>query len=135
MHVLALVLAVSLSSAAFVQPSVKAVSASVVADQASPTMATALVILENGTMYDVYVVGAGADVAESVELREKVKGATSAATVKEAPVPAFGQLEMSADGVHLALINLKRPLKAGEMIPLTLAIDNGVTLTIQAVVR
>jgi copper(I)-binding protein len=70
-----------------------------------------------------------------VEIRDKPRGATVPAAVKEVAVPAFGQLDMSADGVHLAISNLKRPLKTGEFIPLSLVIDNGVTLTIQAVVK
>ena len=134
MHVLAVVVGMFLS-AAVAQPAVKAATAFVVTDGASPTTATALVTVENGTMYDVYLVGAAADVADVVEIRQKPQGSEAAAAVKEVPVPAFGQLDMSADGVHLALIKLKRPLKAGESIPLSLVMDSGVTLTVQAVVK
>ncbi len=134
MHVLAALLAVFVSGA-LAQPSVRASSASVVTHGASPTTATAVVTVENGTMYDVYLVGAATEVAEVVEIREKPRGTAAATAVKEVPVPAFGQLDMSADGVHLAISKLKRPLKTGESIPLSLVIDNGVTLTVQAVVK
>jgi copper(I)-binding protein len=134
MHVLAALLAIFVSGAV-AQPSVRAISASVVTDDVSPTTATAVVIVENGTMYDVYLVGATTEIAEVIEIREKARGAAIATPVKEVPVPAFGQLDMSAEGVHLAISNLKRPLKTGEFIPLSLVIDNGVTLTVQAVVK
>src|SRR5688572_23509648 len=111
MHLLAVVVAASFS-VALAQPSVRAVDASVVLAETAKA-ATALVVVENGTMYDVYLTGATTEIAESIEIREKPKGAAAAA-VKEVPVPAFGRLEMSSDGVHLALVNLKRPLKAGE---------------------
>jgi periplasmic copper chaperone A len=134
MHVLAALLAIWVS-VAVAQPSVRASSASVVTDDASPTTATAVVIVENGTMYDVYLVSAATEVAEVVEIREKSRGAAVATAVKEVPVPAFSQLDMSAEGVHLAISKLKRPLKTGESIPLSLVIDNGATLTVQAVVK
>ena len=35
-------------------------------------------------------------------------------------VPVGGSIEMSAGGIHLMLIGLKRPLKAGEQFPLRL---------------
>jgi copper(I)-binding protein len=134
MHVLAALLALVLGGTV-AQPAVKATSAVVIPDGTNPTTATAIATIENGTMYDVYLVGASTDAAEAVEIREKPRGATVATAVKEVPVPAFGQLDMSAEGVHLAISKLERPLKTGESILLSLVIDNGATLTVQAVVK
>jgi len=117
------------------QPVVKATAASIVTNATSPATATALVTLENGTMYDVYLISATTDVAEAIEIRQKPQGAGAAALVKEVAVPSFGQLEMAAEGVHLALVRLKRRLEAGESIPLSLVLDNGTAVSVQAVVK
>ncbi|MBA3269472.1 MAG: copper chaperone PCu(A)C [Acidobacteria bacterium] len=131
----AVLLGVFLTTASLGQVTIRALAGSVVVDRASPTMATAMVVVENGTMYDVYLVGAAAEVAGAVEIRETPRGASAATVVKEVAVPAFGQLEMSHDGVHLVFKKLKRPLKSGESVPLSLFADNGLTLTVQVVVK
>lgn len=98
--------------------------------------ATAFAVVENTTMYDVYLTAATADVAGKVEYREMGPGGV---TKPEAPkfvtVPAFGSLSLEPKGVHLLLMDLKRPLKEGDMVSLTLTTDGGVVLKVAAVVR
>jgi copper(I)-binding protein len=95
---------------------------------------SAFVTVQNGTMYDVYAVGAQSDVAGVVELRQASKG--GAATVaKEVTVPAFDRLDMSPDGVYIHLGQLKRPLKPGETVDLSILIDNGGALAVTATVK
>lgn len=133
MHLFVVFLLMVFEATSAAQPTVRTLSGSIHLE--SPTTASATVVVENGTMYDVYLVGATSEVAGAIEFREKARGAATPVTVKEVPVPAFGRLEMSAESVHLALLDLKRPIKLGETIPLTLATDNGVTLTVAAVVK
>jgi copper(I)-binding protein len=85
-------------------------------------------------MYDVYVVGVATDAAGLAELRQAVRG-DKPAILKEAMVPAFGQLDMSAEGIHIYLAELKRPLKPGETVNLSLTLDNGEALMAAAVVK
>jgi copper(I)-binding protein len=119
------------SVAAF-QPTVSATQAWI---QASPTSETiGFVTVDNGTMYDVYIVGVQTEVA-AIELRDTPKGATVPATVKEATVPAFGRLEMSPHGVHLQLKGLKQPLVAGQTVNLVVHTDGGEQLSIAATVK
>jgi periplasmic copper chaperone A len=101
------------------------------AGAAAPALAFAVV--ENGTMYDVYLVRAESDASGTLTLQETAGGKTG--VVKEVMVPAFGQLEMSPTGVHLLLSTVKRPLKSGETIPLTLYLDDGTAITAEAVVK
>jgi copper(I)-binding protein len=96
--------------------------------------AVAVVTVDNGTMYDVYVVGVATDAAGLAELRQAVRG-DKPAILKEAMVPAFGQLDMSAEGIHIYLAELKRPLKPGETVNLSLTLDNGEALMAAAVVK
>ena len=89
------------------------------------TGASAYVELKNPTMYDVYVVSATAEPwRRKVELRAGRRSrAADPAPVKEFPVPAYGSIEAAAAAPHLRLVDLKRPLKAGEMVELALTTD------------
>lgn len=50
-------------------------------------------------------------------------------------VPAGGKLVLKPSGDHLMLMGLKRPLKVGEQVALTLRASDGRTLTVKATVR
>ncbi len=100
---------------------------------AGETTANAFAVVRNPTMYDVYLVSAASDVAGKVEFRKTGDGEAKA--VPELTVPAYGKLTMGPDGVHLLLVELKRPLQEDESVPLTLTTDGNVKLRIQAVVR
>lgn len=94
------------------------------------TTAAAFAVVNNPTMYDVYLVSATTDVAEKVEFRQ-----TPDQSLKELTVPAYGAVAMGADGVHLLLTDLKRPLEENEHVSLTLETSDGITMTVSAVVR
>jgi periplasmic copper chaperone A len=96
----------------------------------------AFVVVENQTMYDVYVVSASTDVAETVRFFEPASNPNEEPTpVKEITAPAFGRVEMTPSGAHLRLIGLTRPLLPGETITLTLMTDGGIALQVPATVR
>jgi copper(I)-binding protein len=97
------------------------------------TSARAHVTIENGTMYEVYVVSATSDAAATTELTRATDGKAEA--VKEVPIPAFDRLEMSNDGVYLRLTGLTRALKAGDTITISLKTDSGEVLTVAAPVK
>ena len=100
------------------------------------TMTAAFAVVENPTMYDVYLVSATADVAGKVEFREKVNGNNAEAQVKKfVTVPAYGSVIMDPNGVYLVLMDLKRPLKETDPVSLTLTTDVGVALRVSASVR
>lgn len=85
--------------------------------------------VNNPTMYDIYVNNASSDVAGKIELRDGDK------TAKYLTVPSYGFLELKAGGPHLLLMDLKRPLKAGETIEISLETDAGIVLKIPAPVK
>lgn len=93
----------------------------------------AFVTVENGTMYDVYIVGAEAEIAGRVELRDA--GSGTPARIEEARVSAFDSLMMSPKGVHMVLADLKRALTPGETVSLVLSTDGGDRLSVAAVVK
>lgn len=104
------------------------------APAAGATDTLAFVTVDNGTMYEIYIVGAETDVADAVELRQTDAGG-KASVVKEVPVPSFDRLDMSAKGVHLRLAGLKKPLKAGDTVTLILLTDGGTALEVAASVK
>lgn len=100
------------------------------------TQAMAFVSIENPTMYGIYVVSATADAAGKVELRDGGQsGDARLKPVEFISVPAYESIDMKPDSVHLMLLGLKRPLKEGDKVALTLATDNAGTLEVVAVVR
>jgi copper(I)-binding protein len=94
----------------------------------------AFVAIENGTMYDIYLVGAESDAADVVELRQAVKGGTST-VAKDVTVPAFDRLNMSPEGVYVRLGGLKRPLKPGDAVTVSILVDNSAPLSVLATVK
>jgi periplasmic copper chaperone A len=99
---------------------------------AGATMAMAFVEIENPTMYDVYLTTGSTDVAGKVEFRDASKGTQAQEFVI---APAYGSLSMDQKGVHVALVDLKRPLKEGDKVSLTLANQDGLKLQVAAAVR
>ena len=100
------------------------------------TAASAFLSVDNPTMYDIFLASASADVAGKVEFRQAdANGTLKADAVKNVTVPAYGSLEMDPKGVQLVLSELKRPLKEGETVTLSLSILYGATLQVPATVK
>lgn len=113
---------------AHAQPAVTAADAWV-AESAADATAAAYLTITNPTMYDIYLVKVTSDVAGTIEFREGDK------TLKEITVPSYGYAELTATGPHLLLMDLRKPLQAGENVTLTLLTDGGITIVITAVVK
>ena len=124
------------SSALAGQKAVTASSAWIKAPGSADGTATAFLVVDNPTMYDVYLVSAATEVAEEVQFREPgAKGSADTQPVKEVTIPAYGKVELTPSGVHLTLGKLKRELKVGETITITLTTDSGGVLQVPAVVK
>jgi copper(I)-binding protein len=135
---IAAVLATALvsGSAAADQKSIAASEGWVKLPGAGDTSATAYVVIDNPTMYDIYIVSAASDAAADVEFRQKTAAADATAqSVKEIAASAYTKLELTTDGAHLILRNLKRALREGEIVTLTFTTDGGLVLQAPAVVR
>ena len=128
---LVLVLAASVSASQQAGPS--AADAWIVEPAAGDTSAVAYLTVNNPTMYDIYVMSATTTAAEKVELRQGSGAAAKAVT--SITVSSYGSAELKADSEHLVLVNLKRPLKAGDTVDLTLKTDGGVNIVVSAVVK
>lgn len=105
----------------------------IVEPAAGAKSADAFAVIENPSMYEVFVVSVTADAAGSADI---VDGPADAArTVRELSVPAYGRAELKPGAVRIRLKDLKQPLKAGDTVALTLTTDGGATMKVSAEVR
>lgn len=95
----------------------------------SGATANVYLVVNNPTMYDVYVMSATSDAAGKVELYSADK------PVDNLTVAAYGALELKSGGMFLRLSDLKRELKAGESVAVTLTTDGGVAIAATAIVK
>lgn len=100
---------------------------------AGATTTSAYAVIENPSMYEIYVVSVTTDAAGAADVASGPPDA--AKPVPELPVPAYGQAELKPGGVHIRLKDLKRPLKEGDSVELTLTTDGGVTIKVTAPVK
>jgi|ERR671925_251036 copper(I)-binding protein len=114
----------------------KVVSASkawIKAPAAGETTAIAFVVVDNPTMYDVYLVSASTDAAGKVQF-QKIVG-TNTEVIEHLTAPAYDSIEFKPGGNQLLLLDLKRPLKPGDKVWISLATDGGTTIEAEAEVR
>lgn len=75
----------------------------------------------------VTVVGGASPAAKIVEIHEMKHegGIMKMRAVRQLPVPAGQEVKLTPDGYHVMLMDLKAPLKAGDVLPLTLQYKDG----------
>jgi copper(I)-binding protein len=117
------------------QQDAAAVSAWIASPPAGQDWAAAYVEIENPTMYDLNIVSAEAAGAGRVELRGPAGDGAEPPVVKYFSVPAYGGNAAGPEAPHLRLLELQRPLRAGDTVELTLRTDSSVELAVQAEVR
>jgi len=84
------------------------------------------------------VVGASSPVSGRVEMHVTTRegDVMKMRQVESFEIPARGSFELKPGGAHLMLMDLQRPLKQGEKVPLTLRLEKGgelnVVLTVEA---
>ncbi len=109
-----------------VQPTPSAADATAVVSGATVAV---YAVINNPTMYDIYVTSATSDAAGKVEIYAGDK------PVSDATVSSYGSLELKAGGTFLRLSDLKREPKAGDAITVTMMTDGGVQIVATAVVK
>lgn len=100
---------------------------------AGATATSAYAVIENPSMYEIYVMSVTTDAAGAADVATGPPDAVK--PVPELSVPAYGQTELKPGGVHIRLTDLKRLLKEGDSVELTLTTDGGVTITVTAPVK
>lgn len=95
-----------------------------------------LTIVNSGSVSDD-LIAASSDAAGTVELHQSYEesGMMKMRPVPKLGVPAGGKLEMKPGGYHIMLLNLKRDLKAGQVINLTLVLQKAGRVAVKAKVK
>lgn len=91
------------------------------------TVSAAFMTLQNISAEPIAIVAASSDAADRAEIhnhRHTADGMRMEKVVR-LEVPARGQQVLQPGGYHLMLMGLKRPLKAGEQIGITLIDERG----------
>ncbi|MFB9992797.1 copper chaperone PCu(A)C [Deinococcus oregonensis] len=129
--------AASSSSSAAALP-LTAQNATIVAVPPGITETSVFMTLRNTGSRPVVLSGVTSSVAAHSMLmvtRRDAQGRTGMSETRTLTVPAGRTLTLGATGDHLMLMGLRRPLKVGERLPLTLRASDGRSLKVVAVVR
>lgn len=70
--------------------------------------------------------------AAEIHLMQHKNGVMSMEHVPELTIKGGESLRLSPDGYHIMLIGLKKPLKKGDIVPVTLGFKDGSTVVINA---
>ena len=94
-------------------------------------------VIHNYSAADDFLVGASADVAETVEIHEtSMAGDVMEMHMLPTVLLAAGEdVEFSTGGLHVMLFNLQRELKIGESIEITLHFQNSADLPLTVLVQ
>lgn len=93
---------------------------------------TAYATINNPGMYAIYLISGTSDVAGKVEFRDAGK---SNAVQEEVTVIAYESTYMNPKGVHMYLSDLKKELKEGDTVFITLKTEMGIPIEIEAKVK
>jgi copper(I)-binding protein len=102
------------------------------------SVAPIYMIVRNGSKQaDALIGGSAPGLAEKVELRGLVRGSFSMSVdaVEKINLPAGGQEHLKPHAAHLILVGLKKPLKRGEQLPLTLHFQNAGKVAVKIMVE
>lgn len=103
-----------------------------------PSMKTtaAYLTIENTTDAELVLQSASTIIAQTVQIHqmEQVGEVMKMKEVGELRIPVGGRAVLAPKGFHLMLIDLLRPLKEGETIPLVLNFTSGSSVKVDAVV-
>lgn len=101
----------------------------------------AFMTLTNTGSQDTALMAARSDISEVTELHTHIhdNGVMRMRPIEQIDLPAGEAVHLQPGGLHIMLINLKRPLKAGETVHLTLIFKDGsrrvITLPVRALNR
>ena len=129
---IAAALAAGLAAGVHAQEKLAAADAWIALPADGQTTAMVFATINNPGMYDVYIVSGTTEVAEKIELHDLKRGPGA---IDDVTLIHYDTTRLDATGKYLLLSGLKRPLKEGEKIKLTLKLDTSDTLEVEAAVK
>ena len=103
----------------------------------SQKITAAYMTIANNSFKEIVLVSASTDIADVAEIHRmsEMSGMAHMAPMTRVQIPALTKLKLIPGGIHFMLINLKRPIKAGDVIPITLHFQDGGSVVVSATVR
>lgn len=103
----------------------------------SATSTAAFMIIQNSGPDERILQSAACDIAEIVQIHtmEQIGEMMTMKEIKELRVPANGQIALAPKGDHIMLIGLRKPIREGETIPLSLNFADGTIVKVEALVK
>ena len=100
--------------------------------EAGAKSTVAYVTVNNPGMYAIYLLSGTSDVAGKIEFRDASK---ANATQEDVSVIAYDSTYMNPKGVHIYLSDLKKELKEGDIVYITLKTELGIPVEVEAKVK
>ena len=99
--------------------------------------AAAYMQITNPTDAPMTIVAIKTDIAEKNELHESrvIDGVASMQEIHKLVIESKSTVSLAPGGLHIMLIGLKDPIKAGQSIPVTLEFESGKNVVISAIVK
>ncbi len=98
----------------------------------------AYMIIANNSFNDIVLESVSSDIAGVSEIHKmsEMNGMMNMAPASSPlRIPALSKILLQPTSVHLMLINLKKPLHKGDIVPITLHFQGGGTVLVNAVVK
>lgn len=94
----------------------------------------AFMVIRNGGSSDVKVVKADNPVSKVTELHNHINegGVMKMRPVSDIPIKAGGEAVLKPGSLHVMLIDLKAPMKEGDVVPITLTFADGSSKQVDA---
>ncbi|NPA42027.1 MAG: copper chaperone PCu(A)C [Aquificae bacterium] len=101
------------------------------------TMSAGFMKIINTGKEDDYLIGVESPVSEVAEIHTTIMedGMMKMRKIEQVKIPAGQTVEFKPMGKHIMLINLKKPLKAGDKVKITLIFKKSGKITVTAPVR
>ena len=103
----------------------------------SQKITAAYMVITNNSSKEAVVVAASSDIAGITEIHQMstMNGMMHMAMIGNVDVPAQEKVSLQPDGFHIMLIDLKKPVNKGDIVPITLHFKDGGSIMVNAEVK
>lgn len=97
----------------------------------------AYMVITNNSPKEIILTSASSDIAGATEIHQMsdMNGMMNMAMVSNVRIPALGRVVLKPGGFHIMLINLKKPVNKGDIVPITLHFQDGGSIMVMGNVR
>ena len=98
------------------------------------TTTAAYMVITNNSKQEAVLVSASSDIAGAVEIHQmsETNGMMHMAMAANIHIPALGKVSLKPGGFHIMLINLKKSVNLGDIVPITLHFQDGSDIVVNA---